>query len=344
MWYDILLQKELVPDFLIRRQIKALLKSRLKEQDQPDEESLQNHIQSLVRELSDSPIALNTREANEQHYEVPTTFFKYALGMHMKYSCGWWEDGAKTLEESEHAMLQLTCQRADLKDGHSILELGCGWGSLSLFMAEQFPKSEITVVSNSGTQKEHIDGQAKKRGLKNLTVITSDINEFDIQTQFDRVVSVEMFEHMRNYKILMNRISSWLKVDGKLFVHIFTHHKYAYKFEVKDDSDWMSKYFFTGGIMPSNDLLFYFNDDMIRESYWIVNGLNYQKTAEEWLKNMDYNRGEIIPIMEQTYGEDKAMLWFNYWRIFFMACAELWGFRKGNEWMVSHYTFVKRSK
>ena len=342
MWYDTLLEKEIVPDFLIRRQIRGLLKERLKEQHQPDAGSLEKQIRSLVNELSASPIAINTVDANEQHYEVPTAFYKHVLGPHMKYSGGWWEDGAEDLQRSEFEMLKLTCERAQIKEGQMILELGCGWGSLSLFMAENFSTSLVTGVSNSTTQKEYIDAQAKKRGITNLHIITADINSFDIEQKFDRVVSVEMFEHMRNYKLLLQRISGWLRDNGKLFVHIFTHHKYAYKFEVKDNSDWMSKYFFTGGIMPSNDLLFYFNEDLVKENQWLVNGINYNRTSEAWLENMDKNREAIIPIMVATYGKEKAMLWFAYWRIFFMACAELWGYNLGDEWMISHYLFKKK--
>lgn len=343
MWYDTLLEKEVVPDFMLRRKIRNLLKERLKEQKQPDDQSLEKQIQSLVKELSESPIAVNTLAANEQHYELPTEFFQYVLGPHMKYSSGWWETGVKTFEESEYHMLKLTCEHAGLQAGQEVLELGCGWGSLSLFMAQHYPTSSCTVVSNSKTQKKYIDAQAARRGIKNLRVITADMNTFNIDRKFDRVVSVEMFEHMRNYRLLLKRISGWLKPDGKLFVHIFTHHKYAYKFEVNDDSDFMSKYFFTGGIMPSNDLLFYFNEDLIREHQWLINGTNYQKTSEAWLSNMDKNREAIIPIMNATYGPEKAMLWFAYWRIFFMACAELWGYNNGQEWMVSHYLFNKRN-
>lgn len=344
MWYDTLLEKEIVPDFLIRRQIRGLLKARLAEQHQPDDRLLSEQIKALVKELSESPIAINTVDANEQHYELPTEFFQYALGPHMKYSCGLWENGQKTLADSEYDMLELTCYRAELKGGQHVLELGCGWGSLSLFMAENYPTSLFTVVSNSRTQKKYIDAKAKERGINNLQIVTANINDFETERKFDRVVSVEMFEHMRNYKALLGKISGWLKDDGKLFVHIFTHHKYAYKFEVKDDSDWMSKYFFTGGIMPSNDLLFYFDDDLVKEKQWLVSGQNYQKTSEEWLRNTDANRKHIIPIMNATYGHDKGMLWFAYWRIFFMACAELWGYNNGNEWMVGHYLFNKRSR
>lgn len=344
MWYDTLLEKEIVPDFIIRRQIRSLLRARLKEQHQPNDKSLHEQITSLVKELSESPIAVNTADANEQHYEVPTEFYTHVLGPHMKYSCGWWENGEQTLAQSEYDMLEITCMRAGIEEGQQVLELGCGWGSLSLFMAENYPTSLFTVVSNSKTQKKYIDEKAAERGVNNLRVITADINAFEIDQKFDRVVSVEMFEHMRNYKLLMKRISGWLKDNGKLFVHIFTHHRYAYKFEVRDNSDWMSKYFFTGGIMPSNDLLFHFDEDLTKENQWLINGVNYKLTAEEWLRNTDANKQKIIPIMKKTYGEDQGMLWFAYWRIFFLACAELWGYNHGKEWMVAHYLFNKKSK
>ncbi|MDQ3191867.1 MAG: class I SAM-dependent methyltransferase, partial [Bacteroidota bacterium] len=225
MWYDKLLSNNLVPERLIRKNIKKLLIQRLREEENASGHDLKKHIGFLVDELKENPIAVNTKAANEQHYELPTEFFKYVLGPYMKYSCGSWENNATSLIESECEMLALTCQRADLKEGQDVLELGCGWGSLSLFMAQNFPSSRFTVVSNSSTQKIHIDKQIAERKLKNLEVITADMNTFDIEKRFDRVVSVEMFEHMRNYQKLMKNISKWLKEDGKLFVHIFTHHK-----------------------------------------------------------------------------------------------------------------------
>jgi cyclopropane-fatty-acyl-phospholipid synthase len=239
-------------------------------------------------------------------------------------------------------MLELTCQRAELADGQDVMELGCGWGSLSLFMSAKFPKSNFTVVSNSRTQKIYIDEQAKLRGITNLEVITCDINNFSIGKKFDRVVSVEMFEHMRNYEKLMKLVADALKENGKLFVHIFTHKEYAYKFEVIDDTDWMSKYFFTGGIMPSDDLLLYFNDHHAIEQHWHVNGMHYSKTSEAWLQNMDRHKDKIMPLFEKTYGNGQALKWWVYWRIFYMACAELWGYNHGNEWIVSHYLFRKK--
>jgi cyclopropane-fatty-acyl-phospholipid synthase len=342
MWYDQLVEKNLIPDFLIRNQIRKLLRQRLRDEDKGSPEANKANLLKLITELKASPIAINTADANEQHYEVPTEFYQYCLGKHLKYSSGYWKEGVTDIDTSERDMLELTCERAELADGQDVMELGCGWGSLSLFMAAKYPNSRFTVVSNSRTQKIYIDEQAKQRGIANLEVITCDINNFSIGKKFDRVVSVEMFEHMRNYQRLMKLVADALKPDGKLFVHIFTHKTLAYKFEVKDETDWMSRYFFTGGIMPSDDLLFYFDDDLVKDQHWIVNGMHYSKTSEAWLENMDKHKPQIMPLFEKTYGKDQATKWWVYWRIFYMACAELWGFNNGNEWMVSHYLFTKK--
>ena len=296
----------------------------------------------FITALKDSPIAVHTLDANEQHYEVPTAFFQYCLGRHLKYSSGYWKDGVSDVDQAEEDMLLLTTQRAELTNGQEVLELGCGWGSLSLFMAAQFPRSNFTVVSNSRTQKLYIDEQAEQRNLSNLAVITADMNTFKTDKRFDRVISVEMFEHMRNYEQLMKKISSCLKKNGKLFVHMFTHKEFSYRFEENDETDWMSKYFFTGGIMPGDHLLFYFDDEIPVEKHWHVSGLHYNKTSEAWLKNMDAHKKEIIPLFAKTYGEKHALKWWVYWRIFFMACAELWKYNDGDEWMVSHYLFTKK--
>ena len=346
MNYDFFLEKNLVPGFLMRIGIRKLLRQRLQEENKGNAEANKKHLLTLIEELKNSPIAIETKSANKQHYEIPTEFYQLCLGKHLKYSSCFYKEGVSDLNIAERDMLELTCERAELKDGQDILELGCGWGSLSLFMAEKFPKSNVTSVSNSRTQKIYIDGEVKKRNITNLTVITADMNSFSIEKKFDRIASVEMFEHMRNYRELMKRISCWMKDDGKLFVHIFTHKEFAYKFEVNDDTDqagWMSNHFFTGGIIPSNDLLFYFNEHLIKENFWIVNGMHYAKTSEAWLKNMDSNKNKITSIFENTYGKINALKWFAYWRIFFMACAELWGFDNGYEWMVCHYLFKKRS-
>lgn len=344
MWYDKLIEQNKVPDLLLRAGIRKLLKQRLEEENKGDTETQQLHLMKLIEDLKDAPIAVNTADANQQHYEVPTKFYQYCLGKNLKYSCGYWKPGISDLDTSENDMLELTCLRTELKNGQQVLELGCGWGSLSLYMAAKYPESTFTVVSNSRTQKLHIDGQAMERRITNLKVITADMNTFTIDEQFDRVVSVEMFEHMRNYQLLMKKVASFLKPEGKLFIHIFTHKDYAYLFEVKDENDWMSKYFFTGGIMPSDDLLFYFNDDLVVEKHWHVNGTHYGKTANTWLKKMDSHKAEIMPVFERTYGKDQAIKWWVYWRLFYMACAELWNYNKGNEWMVSHYLFHKASK
>jgi cyclopropane-fatty-acyl-phospholipid synthase len=342
MWYNSLLENDKIPDFLLRIGIRKLLAQRLKDERKENAELQQQHLMNLIDELKQSPIAIETKAANEQHYEVPTEFYKYCLGKHLKYSSGYWRNGVTDIDTSERDMLEMTCSRAELANGQTVLELGCGWGSLSLFMAEKYPQSKFIVVSNSRTQKTYIDEQAKSRKIQNLEVRTIDINNFSIEEQFDRVVSVEMFEHMRNYQKLMKNVSDVLKPGGKLFVHIFTHKEFAYKFEVIDDTDWMSKYFFTGGIMPSDDLLLYFNEHLSIEKHWHVSGLHYSKTSEAWLQNMDRHKGEIIPLFEGTYGKEQAVKWWVYWRIFFMACAELWGYHKGEEWIVSHYLFSKK--
>ena len=343
-WSMRLLEQGLLPDFLTRFGIRRLLKERLREEDRGNPEEQQRHLMKLISRLRHSPVAINTADANLQHYELPHEFFEHVLGPHLKYSCAYYRRPYQTLGEAEANMLELTAERAQLADGDTILELGCGWGSLSLWMAGRFPRSRITAVSNSRTQKRYIEARAAALSLTNLEVITCDVNalSFPAGTQFDRVVSVEMFEHMRNYEILMERISGWLAPQGTLFVHIFTHKSYAYPFEVRDESDWMAKYFFTGGMMPSDDLLLYFQKDLTLKNHWQVDGTHYSRTSEHWLENMDRHRTAIEPILAQTYGEDQVRRWWVYWRVFFMSCAELWGYAKGREWLVSHYLFSKQ--
>lgn len=332
---DSLLEKNLLPDFAIRTGIRRLLGQRIREEAGYD-------ASAYVADLKSRGIAEQTDAANEQHYEVPTAFYQYCLGPRLKYSGCYYETGKETLGEAETAMLDLYAERGEFVDGQDILELGCGWGSITLYLAVRYPKSRITAVSNSRTQKEHIDAEAAKRGLSNVHIITADMNDFDIQAEaFDRVISIEMFEHMKNYEQLLARVSRWLKPGGKLFVHIFTHHRYSYHFVPKDDTDWMARYFFTGGQMPAHDLLAQFQDDLRLEADWKVNGRHYQQTAEHWLENMDRHRSEIEPLFAATYGEDQVRKWWVYWRVFYMSCAELWGYRNGEEWLVSHYRFVK---
>jgi len=341
-WIDSALERDILPDWLIRFGIRRLLRERIAEIDAGDAEKNRQRYSEYVRMLKSSPLAVHTRAANEQHYEVPTDFFRHCLGPRMKYSCALYESGNETLAEAEEKMLALSCERARLKDGQDILELGCGWGSLTLWMAEKYPNSRITAVSNSRTQKQWIDSQLEKRGWKHVRIITKDMNEFEADAAaYDRVVSVEMFEHMRNYDLLLEKISRWLRPGGHLFVHIFVHAKFPYLFEARNDSDWMSRYFFTGGQMPSDDLLGQFQSHLKLVEQWRVSGRHYELTAEDWLINMDKNSREIEPLLAAAYGSGQVRKWRVYWRVFYMACAELWGFAKGQEWWVSHYLFTK---
>lgn len=333
---DALIEKNLLPDWLLRRGIRRLLAQRLRE------ESARYDRTTYVADLKTRALAEQTQAANEQHYEVATPFYQFCLGPRLKYSGCLYPTGRETLAEAEEHMLALYAERAQLADGQHILELGCGWGSLCLYNAAKFPHAKITAISNSRTQKEYIDTEARKRGLTNLRIITCDINAFDITPdQFDRVVSVEMFEHLKNYQLLFAHIARWLKPGGLLFTHIFTHRALSYHYVVRDASDWMSRYFFTGGQMPAHDLLPQFQDDLKLVQDWQVNGRHYQQTAEHWLQNMDRHKEEILPLFVDTYGREQAVKWWAYWRVFYLACAELWGFRQGEEWLISHYLFRK---
>lgn len=333
-----------VPDSVTRMGIRKLLRDRLQSMQTLDCEAKQEAIRRFIADASRCAIAELPDKANEQHYEVPPEFFRHALGPRLKYSCCYWTEGnARCLAEAEDAALEITSQHAELQDGMEILELGCGWGSLSLWMAEKFPNSRILAVSNSHQQRGYIEEQAQLRELKNLIVQTADMNEFRTERRFDRVVSVEMFEHMRNHRELMGRISKWLTPAGKLFVHIFCHRDLPYLFEDQGPQDWMTRYFFGGGMMPSDSLLLNYQQHLTLENQWRWNGQHYQKTCDAWLQQQDASREEILRLFEQAYGKDAANCWFQRWRIFFMACAELFGYHEGNEWWVSHYLFANNS-
>ena len=326
---------------MIRYGIRRLLRQRLRQEQADRPESVQERKLAFVDELKRSPVALHTEAANEQHYEVPTELYQRVLGKYLKYSSGYWPQGVDDIDGSELAMLELSAQRAGLANGQEILELGCGWGSMTLYMAERFPGSRITAVSNSSTQREYILGQARERGLDNLEVLTRDMNVFDIDRRFDRIVSIEMFEHMRNYEELFGRVAGWLKDDGRCFVHVFCHKDVAYPFEDRGDGDWMARYFFTGGQMPSFDLFEHFQRDVELVESWRVSGEHYSRTSEAWLERMDANEETLRPLFDKTYGDQAQRFWV-YWRVFFMSCAELFGYRGGDEWLVGHYLFRRR--
>jgi cyclopropane-fatty-acyl-phospholipid synthase len=339
-----------LPDGMVRAGMRRLIRQRLVDEGRDDGELCARRLDALIDELRASPIAIATDVANTQHYEMPASFFAAHLGPHLKYSCCLYPRGTETLAQAEEAMLELYAQRAELADGQRILDLGCGWGSLSLWLAARYPKSSIVALSNSRGQRAFIEAQAARKGLNNLTVVTCDIADAGIagiagmpaDGSFDRVLSIEMFEHVKNYGALLARIAGWMCPGGRLFVHLFAHRMLAYHFEVRDRSDWMSKYFFTGGTMPSETLLLNFQDDLRVARRWWVSGSHYACTANAWLARLDAVRASVMPTLVETYGARDAARWFQRWRMFYMAVAELFGYEHGNEWGVAHYLFEKR--
>jgi cyclopropane-fatty-acyl-phospholipid synthase len=321
-----------LPDVIIRAAVQRLCSRTATRLASGDAES----DASFAGEMAERAIAEHAEAANAQHYEVPAAFFAKVLGPNRKYSSCFYKEPATTLREAEEEALRQSVEHADLADGQSILELGCGWGSLSLWMARQFPNSPVTAVSNSTSQRLYIESEAAARGLKNLRVITQDMNVFDPGRQFDRIVSVEMFEHMMNWRQLMTRVKSWLAPDGRFFIHIFTHRSGAYLFDRADGEDWIAQHFFTGGVMPSHHLIRQYADLFEVEKEWRWSGVHYQRTALDWLANFDSHSREIEGILRGVYGDD-TNLWMRRWRWFFLATAGLFGYADGSEWGVSHF-------
>lgn len=350
---DRVIDGAVLPDPALRSVIRTLLRLRLRASD-PGTPALRSaKKRETLAEWRHAPVAIATDDANEQHYEVPTELFELMLGTHLKYSSAYWPGGVTSLEQAEEAMLRLTCKRAQLVDGMDILELGCGWGSLTLWMAAQYPNSQVTAVSNSATQRALIEKRAVERGLDNVTVITADMRHFGVAGEredtldvvasgFDRVISIEMFEHMRNHRELLRRVSTWLRDEGKLFIHVFAHKDLLYPFEVDGRADWMARHFFTGGVMPSDDLFLRLQDHLTVESHWAVDGTHYSKTLEAWLVRLDANEPRVLQLFTDTYGADDASAWLQRWRVFNIACSELFNFRKGTEWYVTHTLMAKR--
>lgn len=338
MWFNAFISRGLIPDFLLRRGVRRQGRERLQ---MMKKSNLKKDYETFLKEASSGQIAVHTDDANNQHYEVDSEFFQYCLGKNLKYSSCYWEESTSTLDEAEDAMLEIYCKRADMGDNMKILDLGCGWGSLSLFIAKKYPESEITGVSNSASQKKFIDGIAAKRGLTNLKIITKDINQFDNEEKFDRIVSIEMFEHTKNSKKLMNSINEWLGPGGLFFMHVFAHKDNPYYFDTGQKNAWMAKYFFTGGMMPNHNLFKDLESDLDYLESWTLSGTHYEKTSNAWLERMDSNKYEILKLFTKKDSWAVAKKKFHFWRLFFIACAEIFGYDNGSEWIVSHHLFKK---
>jgi len=336
-----LLERGLLPDAIIRTGIRHLLRKRLRAEQVSDPEASAQRLRRWIRQCDESPIAVSTTAANDQHYEVPARFYELVLGKHRKYSCGLWTSPVATLDDAEAAMLMQTVKRAQIEDGMRVLDLGCGWGSLSLWVAQHFPNCQVLAVSNSISQRDYILSVAQRRQLDNLEAVTADVNDFKPPEAVDRIVSIEMMEHARNWRRLLERAASWLTPSGKMFVHVFTHRSVGYEFAADGDNDWMARHFFTGGQMPADAQILHLQDHLQVESHWRISGRHYERTAQAWLARLDDNRDEATATLRRPYGQRAARM-TNLWRVFFMSCAELWGYDQGREWLVSHYLMRPR--
>ena len=330
----LLAESGFIPDALIKIAARYISNKRI------SKSSIDYDKPEIISALSKGVVAEKTSDANKQHYEVPPEYFYHVLGTNLKYSCSLF-DNVNLLDEAETSMLELYIERANIKDGHEILDLGCGWGSFSLYIAKKYPNTNITSVSNSSDQITYIKNEAQKRGLPNIKAYRMDVNSLELNTQFDRIISIEMFEHLRNYKLILSSLNNLLKPDGRLFIHIFCHKKLTYFYEMKNNFDWMTKYFFQGGIMPSKDIFEYFDDELEIINQWDINGNHYSKTCKAWLNNHYINRKKILDVFQKHY--DKPKIWFNRWRIFFLSCEAFFALNNGKEYFVSHYLLKKKS-